>query len=220
MQAGAACYADRSMETAGIIGRTRAPRWSPTTIVAIAAFALFTIWIGWRAKTLERSFAPDREIEAMTNRPAPGFALPSIDNRTVSLSDFHGKKKLVVSFWASWCGPCRLELPMLRSFYQRNHKPESDFEFLAISIDEDRAAAEAAARDGKLPFPVLLDTEGKVARAFHVQSIPALFVIDVNGKVVHGDVGVSPAVSLLLAQYLGIVDKPPTIGAPGAGRDH
>jgi peroxiredoxin len=189
-------------------------------IFALAAFALFSVWIAWRAKSIELAFAPDREMQSLNNHPAPDFSLPSLDNKTIALADFRGRKKLVVSFWASWCGPCRLELPLLRAFYQRNHKSDSDFEFLAISIDEDRDAAEKAAKDAKLPFPVLLDTENKTSAAFHVHAIPSLFIVDRTGTIVHAEAGVSAAMSFMLAQYLGVTDKPPMMGVPPARRDH
>src|SRR4029077_16599465 len=147
-------------------------------VFGIAILAIFTVFITWRAKALESSLLLRAQTPALTNEMAPEFALSSLDGRTVSLADYKGKKKLIVSFWASWCGPCRLEMPALRSFYERHHKTSPNFEIVAISIDDDRAPAEAFATQAKLPFPVLLDPTGKTAAAYDVESIPLLYVID------------------------------------------
>ena len=101
----------------------------------------------------------------------------------MSIADFRGKKALIVTFWASWCGPCRMEMPILRDFYQKRAQANTDFEILAISLDDDREAAETAATELKMPFPVLLDTAHAAADAYQVQAIPTLMVIDKEGKV-------------------------------------
>ena len=152
------------------------------------------------------------------HKRAPDFSLPALDGRTISLSDYEGKKKLVLSFWASWCGPCRLELPALRSFYERAHKPDTDFEFLAISIDDTREAAEAAVKETGLPFPVLLDLRQKAANAYNVYGIPTLFVIDKSGRVAYGGVGFNAGLEFILAGQLGIDPKtisPGAVNVPG-----
>ena len=89
---------------------------------------------------------------------------------------------MVVSYWASWCGPCKVEMPELRDFYQRYHQTNSDFEILAISIDEDRSEAERYAATQKLPFPVLLDPESKTADAYSVEGIPAMLKTSQLGR--------------------------------------
>src|SRR4029453_14047441 len=122
--------------------------------LAIACLASFTAWITWHAKALEKSL---HEGISMGDKRAPDFQWPSLDGRTFAPGDFHGKKNVVVNFWASWCGPCRIELPALASFYQRTHKPDSDYEILSISIDEYRDSAQGAAASMKAPFPVLFD---------------------------------------------------------------
>jgi len=125
----------------------------------------------------------------------------------VSLADYRGKT-VVVSFWASWCGPCRLEAPLLRSFYERTHR-SSVYELLAISLDDTREAAEAAATRLKMPFPVLLDATGKVAKEYHVEGIPTLVVIDPAGKVSYSSVGFDTTTDFMLARQLGIKDYTP-----------
>jgi peroxiredoxin len=184
----------------------------PGVALAIAALAAFTVWISWQAKTLERSLNSIAETIALLHKPAPDFALKSLDGRTVSLADFRGKQKVVVSFWASWCGPCRMEMPALRSFYQKTHKADADYEIVAVSIDDDRDAAEEYATRSKMPFPVLLDAAQKAAGAYGVDSIPRLFVIDRSGTVTFGQVGYTPALELQLARELGI--KNYTLGVP------
>ena len=172
--------------------------------LVIALLAAFTVWITWRAKSLEGGLDFDGGATALYHKPAPAFSLPSLDGRTVSLADFHGKQNVVVTFWASWCGPCKMELPALKSFYAKARAVRGDFEIVAISIDDDRAAGEDAARKLNLPFPVLFDPHEKTAGVYSVSSIPVLFVIDKSGKVTSGRVGFDGGVEYVLARQLGI----------------
>lgn len=184
-------------------------RTSLRAAAAIIIFIALTIWITWRAKTIEiRLGQSGEEVNALNGKPAPDFHLASLDGRTVSPGDFRGRESLVVAFWASWCGPCREELPQLAAFYQRTHKPDSNYEIVAISIDDDPTAARKAAVDMKLPFPVLLDqpngTARNVAGSYHVTGIPELFLIGKEGRVYHVEVGDDATAAWTLASYLGM----------------
>jgi peroxiredoxin len=182
-------------------------RLSATSVAAIAMLAAFTIFITWRAKKLELFYHDRGETPSLTGKMAPDFSLPALDGRTVSLADYRGRKKLVVSFWASWCGPCRLETPALKDFYERHRKSSDNFELLAISMDDDRAVAEAFAAEAGMPFPVLLDLKSTASNAFGVDSIPTLFVIDQSGKVTYGHTGYDASVKIQLALQLGLSDN-------------
>jgi peroxiredoxin len=186
---------------------------------AIVALALFTTWITWKAKTLESRSQNKEQVSVMLHKPAPDFRLPTLDGRTISLSDYRGKR-VVLSFWASWCGPCRLELPVLRSFFNKTYQRDGDFEILAISVDESREAAEVAAAQAKLPFPVLLDSDKKIADAFGVQAIPALFIIGKTGYVEYGGVGFNVRLEYILAGHLGIDPKLLSSGEPHVSAGH
>jgi peroxiredoxin len=122
----------------------------------------------------------------------------------VSLADYRGKKNLVLSYWASWCGPCKVELPELREFYRQHHKADADFEILAISIDEEKADAEEYVATEKLPFPVLLDPHSRVADSYTVGAIPTMFVVDKSGKIIYAHTGVDQVMQFQLMRSLGI----------------
>jgi peroxiredoxin len=194
--------------------------------IAIALLAAFTIFMTWRAKVLESSLL-NLSTVSLTGKSAPDFTLSSIDGKTVALADYRGKKNLVISFWASWCGPCRLELPALRSFYEKNYSTSDDFEIVAISIDDNSAAASNFARHNTLPFPVMVDTDQQVATAYDVNAIPVMFVIDKSGKVVYGNIGFDPGMEFQLMRLLGLDKKNPngkkddsTGGTPDAKPGH
>jgi peroxiredoxin len=200
---------DAEAAGAGGNGRTALERGRPPVdlkmwqVAAIAVLVAFTIFITWRVKRLEKSVLSRTSASVMIQKSAPEFTLAAL-NGTVSLADYRGKKTVVVSYWASWCGPCKVELPELREFYQRYHKADANFEILAISIDEQKADAEKYAEAEKLPFPVLLDPQNKTAEAYSVEGIPTMFVIDKDGKIVHAHVGLEQAMQIRLMGELGL----------------
>jgi|SRR5208282_349455 len=191
------------------------PRLSPAALAGVAVLAAVTILLTWRAGVLETTLQRQGEQPALVGSQAPDFSALALDGRTVSLGDFRGQKKVVVAFWASWCGPCRMEMPSLVKFYKENHNDSSDFELLAVSIDEDTKAAEGFAAVQKLMFPVLLDPTQKMASAYDVQGIPTMFVIDKGGKVIYGKAGYDMTMEFRLAGALGIKPKTETGGADG-----
>jgi peroxiredoxin len=190
------------------------PRPSAAAAVGIAVLSAFTIWITWQAKALEGlSLGGGGQHSALLGKLAPAVVLPSLEGTPVSLADYHGKKRVVLTYWASWCGPCRMELPALKAFYAEARRSGADFEVLAINIDEYKDSAEGAAKELKLPFPVLLDPHQKAAGDYGVSSIPALFVIDTNGRVTYTEVGFNLGMDFILAGQLGIDPKVITKGA-------
>jgi peroxiredoxin len=183
------------------------PTLSARALVGVIALAIFTVLITWRASHLETTLQREDQQPAMVYKPAPDFSAATLDGRTVSLSDFRGQKKVVVAFWASWCGPCRLEMPSLIQFYKKNHSDSSDFEILAVSIDENPREASNFATAQKLNFPVLLDPAQKMATDYEVEGIPTMFVIGKDGKIIFGHTGFDATLEFQLANELGIRDK-------------
>jgi peroxiredoxin len=169
----------------------------------LVILAAATLPLVWKAKSLEKKLFGRGEEQALLNKQAPEFTLPTLAGDSVSTKDFRGKKKIVVSFWASWCGPCRMELPELEAFYEKN-RASGKFEVLAITTDEDRKEAERYARDNKLSFPVLWDENGKTENNYGVEGIPMLFVVDENGKVIFVQDGYELGLEYRLASALGL----------------
>ncbi|HUL17570.1 MAG TPA: TlpA disulfide reductase family protein [Terriglobales bacterium] len=178
----------------------------------ILLLAMFTVFITWRAKTLESEFHERDPAAALLHKKAPDFSLTSNDGRTISLADYRGKKNVVLSYWASWCGPCRLELPQLREFYKKFHTENSDFEVLAISLDDDKFAADEYARKEKLPFPILYDPGNRAADAYSVEVIPTICIVDKAGKVIYAKTGLEETMEIELAVRLGL--NPTIPGVP------
>jgi len=128
---------------------------------------------------------------AMGHR-APDFALRDFEARTVRLSDSSGKKAVFLNFWATWCVPCREEMPTMERAY-RTYKARG-LEILAVSVDVGHEAVVAAAvkkfmAELKLSFPALLDPEWKVVKLYRVVGLPATFLIDRRGVVRAVEVG-------------------------------
>jgi peroxiredoxin len=188
---------------------------TPKGMLLLLLLVAATIPLTWKAKTLEKKLFGRTDDNALLNKPAPAFALKTLSGEPVSLADFRGKKKVVVSFWASWCGPCRLELPELQAFYEKYHPKNDGFEVLAISTDEDPQAAAQFVREAKLTFPILMDSDSKASDAFGVEGIPVLFVIDENGKVTMVQSGYGYGLEYRLMSALGLKKD----SAPGKDKD-
>ncbi len=128
------------------------------------------------------------EVRPEVGHLAPDFALPSLDGKTVRLSDFRGKKGIFINFWATWCAPCRLEMPTMEKAYQEYK--DRGLEVLAVSIDAGpKSVVKNFMQELKLTFPALLDPEMEVLRLYRTFAIPASFLIDKQGIIRHREQG-------------------------------
>ena len=117
---------------------------------------------------------------------ARDFTLPLLDGENVTLSSFRGKV-VFLNFWASWCPPCREEMPSMETLYQRYK--DLGLEMLAVNLRESPDEVRRFVQSNGYTFPVLLDRTGRVGSNFGVSGIPTTFIIDREGKIIGRLVG-------------------------------
>ena len=109
---------------------------------------------------------------------APDFTMLDMEGNEVTLASFFGKP-IVLNFWASWCGPCKMEMPEIQKFYD---KYGQEIHFLLVSVDDSLDAAKTFISDSGYTFPVYFDTTSVGAYTYGASSIPLTFFIDAQGN--------------------------------------
>lgn len=159
-----------------------------TTVYSLVFFALFAAYSlnvkWWLAREGGGEVSPSRGTDA------PEFSLTTLDGATVDLRETTEQNHIVVvNFWATWCGSCRLELPQLDRAYAELR--EDGLEILALSKESPEVLREYFA-EKPVEFPVLLDTGGGVAELYEVEALPTTVVLDGEGKVLSVHRGLQP----------------------------
>jgi peroxiredoxin len=111
--------------------------------------------------------------------PAPSFTLASRAGQDVSLAQYRGQV-VMINFWASWCGPCRQEMPLLESIYKKYNK--MGFTMLGVNVEPDSNAANEWLKATPVSFPILYDRDSKVSKLYDVAGMPSTVIIDRSGK--------------------------------------
>ena len=151
--------------------QARLPLRAPARLPAAALFALLLL-----------GPAVCVPAGALVGQPAPDFALRSLQGENVRLSEHFGEVVLI-NFWATWCGPCRQEMPLLDEIYGKYRR--AGLVLFSVNLDEDEnvAAAKEMAQTLKISYPVLVDVRKEVARAYQTGTMPLTVLIDREGVV-------------------------------------
>jgi peroxiredoxin len=148
----------------------------PVTVPALTAAlfvrALLCCALGLLALDAQASVAP--------GAAAPDFTLRSSNGPNLRLQEQRGRVVLV-NFWATWCGPCRQEMPQLAKLYDKYRS--AGFVILGVSVDDDAGKAGEVARSLGLAFPVLLDSDKAVSKLYDLATMPTTYLIDRDGRV-------------------------------------
>jgi peroxiredoxin len=114
------------------------------------------------------------------NSPAPDFTLNAQGGKQVELTQFKGQV-VMLNFWASWCGPCRQEMPLLDSIYKKYSK--LGFTMIGVNVEPDSKAANDWLKQTPVTFPILYDTDSKVSKLYGVSGMPSTVIVDRKGTV-------------------------------------
>src|SRR5262245_6416761 len=123
---------------------------------------------------------------AVVGAPAPDFTLKNLSGNSVTLSNLKGQVVLI-NFWATWCGPCRVEMPAIQRRYDAFK--DQGLAVLAVNFDEPITDVSAFARSLNLTFTVLLDPDGVVNDLYHVGGYPSTFIVDRSGMITKLHIG-------------------------------
>ena len=125
----------------------------------------------------------------LTGQTAPDFVLKSATGENLRLSEYRGDI-VMINFWATWCGPCRQEMPLLDELYGRYQRV--GFNLLGVNIDDDSRRAMAMVNELGISFPVLFDEDKKVSKLYEVEAMPLTILLDREGTVRHVHHGYQP----------------------------
>ena len=116
----------------------------------------------------------------LEGQAAPDFALKSASGENLRLSEYRGDV-VMINFWATWCGPCRQEMPLLDELYDRYQRV--GFSLLGVNIDDDSRRARQMIEELGVDFPVLFDARKEVSRLYEVEAMPVTVLVDRGGTV-------------------------------------
>jgi peroxiredoxin len=152
----------------------------------LCVFALFSVAVKTELRREKSPVATLKIGERM-----PDFSLPDATGKIVKLSEVAEANKLVlINFWASWCGPCRVEMPSFDALYQA--QKNNGFAILAISEDKERPKLDQYLKEKPVSFPVLLDQDGQLAKQLRITTLPTTILIEEGGKIRRVHEGVQP----------------------------
>jgi len=163
----------RAKSVVALLIRRRKVTLSALALCCAAAIALASA-IGWS----QHEHPTSQSTAPTVGNPAIPFELKSLEGKSVGLVSFRGKP-LVVNFFASWCDPCRDEMPIINELAAKAAK--DGYNVLGLAVDDTRAAVTEFAKESKLVFPIALDLNSTVKRAYRIFGPPATFFIDSQG---------------------------------------
>lgn len=196
-------------------------KWIPfgiLTLLLIVSTGYWKMEISRQAplKPVEQVSTADKGKPAMEGKVAPAFTLPALGGGEISLAANKGKF-VFLNIWATWCGPCREEMPSMQRLYEK--MAGGKFEMIALTIDEDITKVEEFVKEFNLTFPIALDPKQTIALQYKITGVPETYLISPDGVVMHHIIGPgewdSPGIVSALSQAAGISAPPSSMMQPG-----
>jgi len=174
--------------------RSSNPLWIGVGAVFLAA----TIWIHYQVKVDPRGARGGESVRQLgsvkVEEPAPNFSARDLDSNEAVLDSFRGKKVVLLDFWATWCGPCRMAMPHLQTLH--DSFKSRGLEILSVNLREPPQQVKHFIDKKKYTFRVVLDENGVIADLYGVRAIPTVVVVDRKGLVQWLHVGISESKEL------------------------
>jgi peroxiredoxin len=149
-------------------------------MIHCTSIARFRRWRAAFASLLAAATALAAAAPLAPTATAPDFTLRTLDGQKLRLGEQRGRVVLV-NFWATWCGPCRQEMPHLNKLYEKYKS--SGFVLLGVNVDDDASQAAGVANRLGVTFPVLPDSDKRVSRQYDLSAMPSTVLIDRDGRV-------------------------------------
>lgn len=167
-------------------------------VVVVLGLLIFVGLSGNKAPANDTASVNDSvSANSAKGNPAADFTLQKLGGGTISLSEFRGKKPVVVDFWASWCPNCRRDMPKLNGFYE---KYKDKVEVIGVNLHEKESTVKSFIESRGISFPIALDSSGRASNAFGIQYTNTHFLIDIDGNLVRtipGDISEADIISLI-----------------------
>ena len=164
-------------------------------ILFSAVLILGMVWIGLSTEK-GNSIQNGRLPVPQKGFSAPDFTLQTLDGEEVTLSEFNGQIVLI-NLWASWCGPCRAEMPALQNIHQKYKDQGVVILAVNVTYQDDIASAETFVNELGITFPILMDSNAEVAHLYQLRSLPTSFFVDKDGRITEVVIGGPMAEALL-----------------------
>lgn len=150
-------------------------------IITIFVLTISGVWI-WISSTPIGSSTEGGIPNPRKGFTAPDFSLQAVNGDVISLSELRGQP-VIINLWASWCPPCRAEMPAIQNIYREYH--DQGLEVVAINATNQDNPSEALAfvKANELTFPILMDIDGNVSRLYQLQALPTTFFVNSTGKI-------------------------------------
>jgi peroxiredoxin len=161
-------------------GRTRKRRWIFAAAVVVVLL-FYTLGPGGLIREIDHG------------RPAPDITAATLDGEDFRLHDLRGELVLL-DFWASWCGPCRLSVPEVDALFRQSAAGDPPLRVIGINQGEDAGTARRAAAELGMTYPVVLDRDMAIGNRFGASSIPLFVLLDTDGTILWKQVGFRPGI--------------------------
>ena len=162
----------------------------PAGVTEVGVSATANTWAFGDMVGVGAPYGDAGQLSALIGKPAPDFELKTLEGDTFKLGDSLGKEVVVLDFWATWCHPCVIELPLVGKVTAE--RADKGVAFFAVNTGESGKVVTKFLEKKKLDVPLVLDDDGAIASAYGVGALPHLVIIDAEGTVRHVHLGSGP----------------------------